>query len=178
MEGILTSMSRKLEMINVWAQILTGIAVITGLGLVVWELQITRQASYDMYALIAVSDDSADSSAMYGELAAEAITKACFEPGSLTNAELFILGKYFENRLNRVFQTLWQGKFLEDETWKDPATYWLKRILSYPQGEIYLRSFIDAEEYEIEIAQLVQDVIAAGNYPSCRVFIGRLRLEG
>ena len=52
-------MSRKLEIINGWTQILTSIAVIAGLGLVVWELQLTRQASYDMYALITNSDDSA-----------------------------------------------------------------------------------------------------------------------
>jgi len=178
MEGILTSMSRKLELINVWAQILTGIAVIVGLGLVVWELQITRQASYDMYALITVSDESADISAMYGERAAEVMAKACFEPSSLTNADLFILSKYFENRLNRVFQNLWQSKFLNDQGWKQVSPFWLKAILSFPQGELYLRDFIDTQgDFEIEIAQLVKDVIAAGNYPSCRDVIGGLRLE-
>ena len=133
-----------------------------------------------MYALVTVSDDSADSSAMYGERAAEVMAKACFEPSSLTNAELhkFILRKYFENRLNRVFQTLWQSKFLDDQNWIQVTPVWLKEILSYPQGELYLRSFIDAQgDFEIEIAGLVQDVIAAGNYPSCRVVIGGLRLE-
>lgn len=131
-----------------------------------------------MYAPITVSDDSADTSAIYGERAAEVMAKACFKPSSLTNAELFILSKYFDNRFNRVFQTLWQSKFLDDQGWKQVAPYWLKAILSYPQGELYLRSFIDSQgDFEIEIAQLVKDVIAAGNYPSCRDVIGGLRLE-
>ena len=104
-------MSRKIEMINSWAQIVTGIAVIAGLGLVVWELQITRQASMDTYTLILVSDDSADTSSMYGEQGAEVMAKACFEPSSLSNAELFIVAKYFGNRVNRIYQNMWHVEF-------------------------------------------------------------------
>lgn len=172
-------MSRNIELINAWAQILTGIAVIAGLGLVIWELQLTRRVSYDMYALISTSDESADSSAMYGEQVAEVVAKACFEPSALSNAELFILDRYFSNRIARVFQMLWQSNFLEDPTWnwRQTASIWVKTILSYPQGESYLRGSLDvADTPELEI--LVQDVIAAGNYPSCRDVIGRLRIEG
>ena len=160
-----------------WAQVLTSIAVIVGLGLVVWELQITRQVSIDTYALITTSDETSDNSAMYGERAAEVVAKACFEPNSLSNAELFILDRYFENRVHRVFQVLWQGKFSSDLGWEQIATVWLRTILSYPQGEIYLRNFVFVED-EGDIEKLIQGLIAAGNYPNCRDVIGRLRVEG
>ena len=169
-------MSRKFEVINAWAQILTSIAVIAGLALVVWELQITRQISIDTYALINTSDDSSDNSAMYGERAAEVVAKACFEPSSLSNAELFILDRYFENRVLRVYQVLWQSKFSDDQEWKQIATTWLETILTYPQGEVFLRESTDVE-FNDDIAKLVQELIAAGNHPSCREVIGRLRVE-
>ncbi len=40
------------------------------------------------------SDESADSNAMYGGQVAEVVAKACFEPSTLINAELFILDRY------------------------------------------------------------------------------------
>ncbi|MGK0223849.1 MAG: hypothetical protein ACI9ON_003096 [Limisphaerales bacterium] len=120
-------MAKNIEVINAWAQILTSVAVIAGLGLVVWELQLTRQVSIDTYALLSTSDNTTDNSAMYGERVAEVIAKACFEPSSLSNAELFILDRYFENRLDRVFQVLWQGNFSdEQENSQQIATIWLK----------------------------------------------------
>jgi len=75
---------------------------------------------------------------MYGERAAEVVAKACFEPSSLSNAELYILDRYFENRIDRVWQALWQGNFSDDQEWKKVATIWLQTIVSYPQGEAYL----------------------------------------
>ena len=162
--------------ISDWAQVLTSIAVIVGLGLVVWELQITRRISIDTYALISTSDETSDNSAMYGERAAEVVAKACFEPSTLSNAELFILDRYFENRVHRVYQIQWQGKFSSDLRWEEVATLWLRTILSYPQGEIYLRNFV-FEEDDGDIEKLIQGLIAAGNYPSCRDVIDRLRVE-
>lgn len=170
-------MSRKIELVNVWTQILTSIAVIGGLGLVVWELQITRQASWDMYALITVSDDSADSSAVYGERAAEVMAKACFEPDSLSNAELFMVSKYFENKLNRVFQTLWQSNFAGNQEWKQISPVWLSQIFSFPQGQLFLEQFVEAQGHEeVEITQLIREMIAKGNHQSCTDLIGGLRI--
>lgn len=102
------------------------------------ELQLTRQISVDTYALVSTSDSTSDNSAMYGERAAEVVAKACFEPSSLSNAELYILDRYFENRIDRVWQALWQGNFSDDQEWKKVATIWLQTIVSYPQGEAYL----------------------------------------
>ena len=53
--------------------IFVPIAVIVGIGSVVWELQMTRQVSIDTYALITTSDETSGNSAMYGERAAEVI---------------------------------------------------------------------------------------------------------
>jgi hypothetical protein len=171
-------MSFKIRMINVWAQVSTGVAVIAGLGLVIWELQITRQASVDMYALKTVSDDSADTSSMYGEPGAEVMAKACCEPSSLSNAELFIVTKYFDNRVNRKFQALWQSNFNGDENWKLVTQGWLYDLLSYPQGELYLQRFIDLQGgIETELVQFFEEVIAEGNYGTCSKWIGQLRLE-
>jgi hypothetical protein len=177
LKGAQLGMSRKIEMINVWAQIITGIAVIAGLGLVVWELQITRQASVDMYALITVSDGSADISSMYGEQGAEVMAKACFEPSSLSNAELFIVSKYFDNRVNRIYQNMWQSNFNGDEGWKQISQGWLKEILSFPQGETYVQRVIDTRG-EVQMNQLFKDVIAEGNYGTCSEWISQLRVEG
>ena len=116
---------------------------------------------------------------MYGEQVAEVVAKACFEPSALSNAELFILDRYFSNRVIRVFQMFWQSNFMDEPTWdwRATASLWLKTILSFPQEESYLQGNLDIADTP-ELGKLVRSVIAEGNYPSCRDVIGRLRIEG
>jgi hypothetical protein len=115
-------MGQLIERANVWVQILTSLSVIAGFGLVLWQLQLTRETAIDQYALLNVSDASADLNSVYGENAAEALAKACFNPGEMSNADLIVLQHYFVNKSYRIVNVFWQSQFSGDEEgWKVPA---------------------------------------------------------
>ena len=78
-----------------WVQIATGVALLVGLGLVVWELSQSRD--------VATAQLSSDGTDQYlqsavprmGENPAAALAKACHDPQSLSDEELVVLDAYF-----------------------------------------------------------------------------------
>lgn len=78
-----------------WVQIATGVALLVGLGLVVWELSQSRD--------VATAQLSSDGTDQYlqsvvvkmGENPAAAFVKACHDPQSLSDEDLVVLDAYF-----------------------------------------------------------------------------------
>ena len=83
-----------------WIQLVTGLAVVIGIGLVIWELKQAQQIAeaqiaFDSYALAVEIND-----AIFGENAADVLAKACEAPTSLTSGEWVILDSYYRNRIS------------------------------------------------------------------------------
>jgi hypothetical protein len=83
------------QKISDWVQIVTGVAVLVGLGLVVWELSQSRDVAYAQ-----LSSDGTDQYLQHavpkmGENPATALAKACNDPHSLSDEELVVLDAYF-----------------------------------------------------------------------------------
>lgn len=169
-------MSQNFEERNFWIQLMTSLAVVAGLALVVWELQMTREVSSDQYALQNISDSSADQGAVYGEQAAEVLAKACFEPTSLQNSELIILSHYFGNKINRIYNVRWQARFSDDDGWRGPASNYLASILRYPQGKAYLEGYIFSPDNQ-DLAEFVKQNIESASVENCADGINRLRIS-
>ena len=168
-------MKQRLAIINLVTQLFTSVAVIAGLILVVLELQLTRQAFYDQYALTNISDYSADLSATYGERAADVLAKACFEPSILSNAELIILRHHFRNQVNRIFNVYWQSNFVGDDNWREPAQGFLEEVLQYPQGEQFIMTSNMMKDPVIN--DLVTGILTSRDNKDCKATLDELRLQ-
>lgn len=170
-------MSQLTERINVWIQIFTSLSVIAGFGLVAWQLQLTRTSITAQYALLNISDASADQNSVYGENAAEVLAKACFNPSEMSNADLIVLQHYFSNKLYRILNVFWQSQFSGDETWKDPAATFLSTILMYPQGIGFLKGVAFNDRSNSPIEQFIEQQIAMGNTNPCDEVVDRMRVK-
>jgi hypothetical protein len=172
-----SAVGQLIERVNVWIQIFTSVSVIAGFGLVVWQLQLTRQTAIDQYALFNVSDDSADSSSVYGENAAEVLAKACLTPDEMSDTDLIILQHYFSNKVYRMFVAFWQSEFRGDENWKNIASHYLSTILMYPQGAGFFRGFSFPDPNSSPLKLFVEEQLAIGDTKTCREVLGRMRLN-
>jgi len=167
-----------IERANVWIQILTSVSVILGFGLVVWQLQLTRDSIAVQFPLFNISDASADLSAVYGENAAEVLAKACFQPDAMSNSDRVVLQHYFSNKIYRIYNVYWQSGFnTTDDAWKYPASSFLSTILMYPQGAGFLKgvSFSDPDNSPIRV--FIEEQIANGSTASCDEVLDRMKVE-
>lgn len=85
-----------------WIQIIAGIAVLAGLGLVVWELQQTRELVSAELAADGLMHVSQQHLAVMGEGTAKALANACDDPASLTTEEMIVLSSYYAELINRM----------------------------------------------------------------------------
>ena len=81
----------QLDKLMMWVQIMTGLAVVLGLGLVIWELQQSRSVATAQLTSDGASDILQKYIADLGENPAQVFVKACKDPQSLTDEELRIL---------------------------------------------------------------------------------------
>lgn len=147
-------------------QLLTGLAVIFGLILVIWELRQTRE--------IAKAQLSADSFALYvggiravmGENGARAWAKACDEPDSMTTEDMLVMNLALVENLNRMRSTYIQQQVSEDLTssqWDD----WngnFSNIFSTEFGKWWWKS---QQFWEPEIVDEGNRILREGKFGTC-----------
>jgi len=92
------------QTITNWIQVSTMIAVLAGLGLVVWELRQVREIAIAQQASDGFAIYSQRIQAMMGERPARAVAKACDEPKSLTTEDMVVLDFYYTEVLNNMRQ--------------------------------------------------------------------------
>ena len=92
------------QVLTNWIQVFTGIAVLVGLGLVVWELQQTRDLVRAQLVTDGYISRSDTQRTFLGESFASTYAKACFQPEELTDAELFQMTKYAEHLRSEVIR--------------------------------------------------------------------------
>ena len=90
------------QVLTNWIQLATGVAVLIGLGLVIWELQQAREIAVAQQINNSMSQYSNQLQAMMGEESARSLAKACDEPDSLTTEDMIVLGYYYNEIVNRL----------------------------------------------------------------------------
>ena len=95
------------EKLFTWIQAVTGVAVLIGLGLVIWELQQTRTLA----RIQVISDTRAlniqSQLLVLGEEPIDVLYKACVDPGSLSIKDKLALDYFFlsmDERMVRLYQ--------------------------------------------------------------------------
>ena len=90
------------ERVGFWVQISTGLAVIFGLALVVWELQQVKTLSRAQLSSDYIAMMNEVHGYVSGESLAKALAKACTQPAELTLEEALVVDNYYFANLNLV----------------------------------------------------------------------------
>ncbi|MEH6558884.1 MAG: hypothetical protein V7459_11355 [Oceanicoccus sp.] len=142
-----------------WIQMVTGVTVLIGLGLVVWELQQTRdiaraQITHDSYALIIE-----DSRAMLSESFGDVFAKGCIDPSTLTDGEIVQLREYYDANLfliRRLRDVTESGGF--DYSWELIAKGFVRHWLDSKVGRLHYNHMVKIG-LEPELQNLAKDFL-------------------
>ncbi len=141
--------------ISNWIQTITGVGIVLGLGLVIWELQQSHEAASSELSSGYFELQNQGLTAVMGDNAAEAIAKSCENPEALNYAELVVLENYYIDLINSIERTKVladRGRFYSDEVWRGLVGL-LTPMLRTSPGVGYwnsiARSWVDPEILEV-----------------------------
>jgi hypothetical protein len=149
-----------------WVQILTGVAVVVGLGLVIWELQQAREIARFEQLNTSFAQYTQRIQTHMGENAASAVAKACDHPDDLTTEEMFVLDRYYTNVLNNVREPLLAGRLSEDLN-AIPWERWAPGNFSIVFATEYGRWWFENSSWEPEIMEAGRKFLASREPPNC-----------
>lgn len=138
-------------------QITTGLTVLVGVALVVWELNQTRNLVQTQITQETMSDFTQDNAARYGEGASIALYRACLEPENLQPQDFFVLDAYFRNQISRILRLKMPADIAGfDANWRNSGLFIMDTILRFPMGKAWLTNFrtVDPEIQQFIESQL------------------------
>jgi hypothetical protein len=148
-----------LEKQSNWIQMITGAAVLIGLGLVIWELRQTRdiaraQITHDSYALIVE-----DTQAVLGESFGDVFAKGCIEPSTLTDGEIVQIREHYDANLyliRRLRDVTKSGGF--EYSWERTAKGFVRHWLDSKVGRLHYMYKVETG-LEPEIQNLAKGIL-------------------
>ena len=156
-----------------WIQVVTGLTVIVGVALVVWELNQTRDLVQTQITQDTMTDYSQDNTARYGEGASIALYRACLEPENLQPQDFFILDAYFRNQISRILRLKMPTDIAGYEAnWRRVATYIMDSVLQFPMGKAWLSNYRSTDP---EINQFIQSQLDVYEPTNCASIIEALK---
>lgn len=149
----------------------TCLAVIIGIILVVYELNLTRRIAFTEMAQEAMSELNLRDTTLFGEEAAETLAKACYTPIELTDPEKVVLDSVFSTHINFAVRI----KLLEDTggidtIWRRNTQLAVDYILSFPQGDSWLE--LGKTFWDLEFETAVERAITNFAGTTCQDRIG------
>ena len=151
-----------------WIQLVTGLAVIIGLALVVYELRQSHTLAQQQAATATYSDLIAVQQTYLGEDFMTTFAKACTEPQNLTDRELLQMRAYRNIQLIVAARVkLNQETAGFDYDWRAAAEGPMQRWLYTPVGRAQAQSLSDADpEIKVVADQLLAEQASIG-LPDC-----------
>lgn len=153
-----------------WIQIVTGIGVLGGLVLVIWELQQSRDlvlAQLEAEGFISYQESKLS---IMGEDFAATYAKACFDPTSLTDAELVQMAAYADANAGLVSRARAYSEIGEssDRSWEQGARRITREWLSTKVGRAEYVELTRRGRLSPWIAEVADQLIAEGALEDCR----------
>lgn len=145
------------------AQVGTGVVLILGLLLVVYELNLAKSFTFAEMISQGYSETMQDSRTIMGENPAIAIAKSCDAPDSLNAEELVILQAYYNSELSQVAR-LRSLEAVADfgVPWQVFAEQLFRPILATEHGRWWLR---EATAGDQQLINIVQNILVSE--PNC-----------
>jgi hypothetical protein len=156
-----------------WIQMTTGISVLVGVALVVWELNQTKDLVQTQIQQATMSDYTQDNTARYGEGASIALYRACIEPENLQPQDFFILDAYFRNQISRILRLKMPADIAGyDANWRNTGLRIIDSILQFPMGKAWLTNF---RAVDPEIQQFIETQLDIFEPSDCTSIIEALK---
>ena len=154
------------DRLNLWIQVVTSVAVIAGLGIVIWELQQTRTLFGLQMRLETTTAMSEHLSSIFGDTAAATLEKACFNPEELNRSDQIILDAYFGSLMTFPYRIRVQADVAGfDVNWRRSVVSQAGQVLSFPSGRRWLETW---QSIDPGINEVIASVLNGGEVPSCR----------
>ncbi len=129
----------KLSQVSDFVQIVTGVAVLIGLGLVVFELRQARTLTQSQLASEGMALIHSRHLAVIGEDLASTLARACTAPTTLSKKDGLLIDHYFKARWAEIDRVYAVTSFGFEIPSREPALEALiQRIMSYPQGKAWI----------------------------------------
>ena len=120
-------------------QSVTAIAVVIGLGLVVYELRQAKSLAFIQIAHGDMDSGTQNLTSIYGEDLSRVLATTCFRPTALDQAGAFVLDAYFDSQLMYIQRIRVQVNVAGfDSPWQTITHRRAKEIISFPQGRRWL----------------------------------------
>jgi hypothetical protein len=154
-----------------WFQIISNVAIIFGLGLVVYELNQSKQLASGQF----VSDNFARETsiwlAMMGEDPREALAKAALHPADLNERDVVALDAYYESIVIGWFSLRLSSQSAGfDVPWQFRVTQSVQTTFSTEPARRWLRAWaagMNDNSYGTEFSEIVEKALQgdSGNFP-------------
>ena len=151
-------------------QIVTGLAVVVGLGLVVWELQLSRTLVRAQIGSDHFAEQFANRRTLLGENPVRAIVKSCTSPRDLTAEERRIALAHLDlsyDLISRMRILNEVGEF--DIAWEEYAASALRPILGTPIGRYDYETYRD-KRWDADLHPIADRILKNGEQIECEAF--------
>ena len=148
-------------------QITTGLAVVAGLALVIWELRQSREVAIAQLTSDGYGIGMQRTVAALGENPANALAKACENPEQIASDELVILDAHFQALVHEIMRAyrIEQRSGLYEGTWRQIAQGGFRDIFSTSVGRGWWHQ--EKGSLPLEVQQLGVSVLEAVNESVC-----------
>ncbi|MEM7365358.1 MAG: hypothetical protein AAF525_15155 [Pseudomonadota bacterium] len=127
-------------------QLMTGIALLIGIALVIYELNLSKQLAFSEMISEGFTESMDNYRTIMGENAAEVIARSCTDPDSITHSDFVILSAYYSSEVEQI-QRLRILDLVADfgMRWEDVAASKLSTLLSTHHGRRWYELFLAAD---------------------------------
>ena len=156
----------RIELLSHWIQILTGVAVLVGLGLVIYELRQTKtlveaQLSSDGWAYT-----HSYTSMIVGENAISSLSKICTDPAAVTEADALMLNHVYSDAFFRVRRAKVVYQIAETSSPWQVMAEGLAGIYNTPHGRWWWAK--NKDRLDPEIVSVAGPFITARDVDGCK----------
>ncbi len=156
-----------------WTQIITGMAILLGLSLVVWELQQTRTLMRVQLLSDGVAAELENYRARLGDNPMPILTKACFSPDELTPEETLVAATdIFITQ--RTAERYWEIEKIADLgiVWEGAVSWGAQQALSSKLGRLMYEA--EKEGLPPERRKLVEELLTQGAILKCEDSVNQM----
>lgn len=150
-----------------WIQIMTAIAVIAGLGLVIYELRQTKELALADLLLQGYAFANDVDNTLIGENAAESLAKDCLGE-KLTPRDVIVLDGYFSAMFDKAnAYRVVMGYANEDDDWQSNTREVLAHLFATERGRIWWEVETARFHYEPEVLEIGNKLLSELGPPGC-----------
>ncbi len=157
-----------------WFQIITNVAILFGLGLVVYELNQSKQLASAQFVIDDMARETSIQLAMMGEDPREALAKAALHPADLNERDVVALDAYYQSIVIGWFSyRLYSQRAGVGVPWQGPVAISAQRDFSSEPARWWLRAWAAVQDDtfgNLELAEIAEQAVQddSGNFPRSR----------